>query len=344
MLIPLAAFAQTVPLTQDSYVVPGNATNFGTTTTINVGGPTGAEGLMQFDLSALPAGVTGANIAKATLTLFVSRVVAAGTVNISVANGLWTETGVNGTNSPVPGAAAASGVPVSSSSEYLYVDATAAVEAWLNGTNNNGFIITPASGGVNIAFDSKESLTTSHPASLSIVVTSVGPVGATGPIGPTGLTGAAGATGIQGPAGARGATGAPGLNGAAGPQGPAGPAYGNNWVFSTYSAAASTLVAVDQDCGSGKIAIAGACGYDPLDSGGFDMRVVYSGPDPGVNQFWRCEIQNTGSVAHTITYGAFCVTPGSGGSLVLASGTGLRSTGSSSLPVGAPAATGSIQK
>jgi hypothetical protein len=210
--------AQNVPLTQDSYVNPGNATNYGSATTMNVGGPNGAQALAQFDLTALPSGTTSAQIAKATLTLFLNKVGAAGTVNISVANGFWTETGVNGTNAPTVGAAVASGVAASAASEYITVDATAAVQAWLTGTNNNGFIITPNDGTVNVAFDTKESATTSHPAMLTIILASSGAAGATGT---TGATGPAGTTGATGPTGA-GTTGATGATGAVGATGPAG--------------------------------------------------------------------------------------------------------------------------
>ena len=217
-LLPIAAFAQTVPLTQDSYVAtnPATATNYGTAATVNAGGPNADQALVQFDLSTLPAGTTAANISKATLTLFVNKVGTAGTVNISVANGTWTELGVNGTNAPVPGAAVASAVAVSASSDYLYVDATAAVKNWLSGTNNNGFIITPNDGVVLVAFDSKESATTSHPAALTITLSASGAVGATGPTGANGSNGATGPTGANG---ANGATGAVGATGAAGTNG-----------------------------------------------------------------------------------------------------------------------------
>jgi Collagen triple helix repeat (20 copies) len=245
-LMPLAEMAQSVPLAQDSYVVPGSATNYGSATTMNVGGPNGAQALAQFDLTALPSGTTSAQIAKATLTLFLNKLGAAGAVNISVANGAWTETGVNGNNAPVPGLAVASGVSASAASEYITIDATAAVQAWLSGTTNSGFIITPNDGGVNVAFDTKESATTSHPATLTILPMSSGARGATGPTGATGAvgatgpagatgatgtgtigaTGAAGAAGTTGPAGAtgaRGATGATGLAGLNGSPGSAGP-------------------------------------------------------------------------------------------------------------------------
>lgn len=105
-LLPLAAVAQTVPLTQDSYIIPGNSSNFGSATTMTAGGPNSAQALAQFDLTTLPSGTTSANIAGATLSLFVNKVGAPGTVNISVAAGAWSESTVSETSqTPVPGAA-----------------------------------------------------------------------------------------------------------------------------------------------------------------------------------------------------------------------------------------------
>jgi len=232
-ILPMFASAQTVPLTQDSYVVtnPATTNNYGTAATINVGGPSADDALLQFDITTLPAGTAAANIAKATLSLFVNKLGEAGTINISVANGPWTELGVNGTNAPVTAASVSSGLSVSAGGEYIYVDATAAVKSWLTATTNSGFIITPNDTNINVAFDSKESTTTSHPATLTITLASIGATGATGapgttgstgaqgPIGPTGAVGAAGAAGT---AGAKGATGPTGSAGAAGPTGPSG--------------------------------------------------------------------------------------------------------------------------
>jgi hypothetical protein len=211
-LLPLALFGQTYVPSQDSYVVPGNATNFGTATSITVGS-SGSQGLVQFDLSQLPAGLTSAQVQKATLTLFVNHVGVSGTVNIYIANGAWTETGVNGNNSPVPGATVASSVSISSADEFISVDATAAVQGWVTTpTSNSGFIIV-ANGGTSVQFDSKESTNTSHEAALSITLVDSGP---TGPTGPSGATGATGPTGPTGPAGATGATGPTGPAGASG--------------------------------------------------------------------------------------------------------------------------------
>lgn len=225
-ILPLTAFAQTAPVVQDSWVAtnPATATNYGSAVTINVGGASTDVALVQFDLSTLPAGTTAANIDKATLTLFVNKLTAAGSVNIAIANGVWTESTLTGLNAPVAGATVASGVSIGAVDSYVSVDATAAVEAWLTATANNGFIITPNDAVVNVAFDSKESTTTSHPAVLTITLKATGLTGATGATGATGPIGPIGPTGANG---ANGATGANGAIGATGPTGPGASIYGD---------------------------------------------------------------------------------------------------------------------
>ena len=85
-LAPLAMFAQTLAPSQDAYVVPGAGANYGSGASINVGS-SGSQGLIQFDLTALPAGVTASQVQKAILTVFVNKVGAAGTLNFYEANG-----------------------------------------------------------------------------------------------------------------------------------------------------------------------------------------------------------------------------------------------------------------
>ena len=85
--VPLAGFAQTLTPSQDSYYVPSNATNFGTASTITVGSSS-SVGLVQFDLTQLPGGVTAAQVQKATLTLFLDHVNSAGTgINVDTVSG-----------------------------------------------------------------------------------------------------------------------------------------------------------------------------------------------------------------------------------------------------------------
>ncbi len=170
-IVPVTVFSQSVPLTQDSYVTNGSTQNNGAASTLNVDSTLGSNALVQFDLSALPAGLVPANIFKATLTLFTTKVSTSGNVNIFVANGPWSETAVNGNNAPVAGTSVASGVAVPATNRFLTVDVTAAVQSWLNGVANNGFLIEPA-GTVSVEFDSKESTTTSHSATLNIFLTS----------------------------------------------------------------------------------------------------------------------------------------------------------------------------
>jgi len=223
LLLPMAVSADTAPLTADAYVIPGNGANFGAHPLIAVSGVgSGAQGLLLFDLSKLPAGTTGSSVSRATLRLYVNTVSATGSINISAANGSWTESGVNGSsNTPSVGAAVASGISVTTANTYTTVDATAQVQAWLNlSTTNNGFILTANDGAVQVFFDSKENTNTSHPATLEILL--VGPAGATGPTGATGATGPSGTGGV-GPTGATGPTGPTGI-GPTGPTGNAGPA------------------------------------------------------------------------------------------------------------------------
>ena len=195
--VPAIVRAEGVPVLQDTFV--GSSTvNYGALSNINVGGVSSYQGLVQFDLGSLPAGTTGAGVAKATLILFVNKVGAAGSVNIDVANGAWTETGVNGTNAPVPGGVVATGVPVTTAGTYVVVDATQAVQNWLDHvTLNQGFLILAATPDTTVFFDSKESVTTSHAPQLDVTLNGpAGPPGATGPAGPPGP---AGPTGPAGP-------------------------------------------------------------------------------------------------------------------------------------------------
>lgn len=190
-LFPESVQADQAVLVQDSYFIQGISTNHGAEQAIIVGGSSSAEGLIQFDLSTIP---TGATVAKATLILFAERIGNGSSINIAVANGPWTESGVTGQNNPVPGISVANGVVVSAD-EFVKVDVTTAVTKWLAGSiPNAGFIISPATSSTLVDFDSKENQTTSHQAVLDISLT--------GPVGPTGATGATGAVGPIGPPGA----------------------------------------------------------------------------------------------------------------------------------------------
>jgi hypothetical protein len=219
-LAPIAGFAQTLAPSQDAYYVPGNGSNFGTSTTITVGSSS-AIGLVQFDLTQLPAGLTAGQIQKATLTLFLDHVNSGGSINVDMvsASTPWGELTVTGDSGISPGGAVNTSVMTNTADTFISMDATAAVQGWITTpSSNNGFMI-QANASTSVQFDSKENTTTSHPAMLTIVLVSVGPTGATGSIGTNGSNGATGATG---PAGV-GTTGATGPTGVAGPTGATGP-------------------------------------------------------------------------------------------------------------------------
>jgi hypothetical protein len=214
----------------DAYVVPANVTSFGGAPTVTVGS-SNSFGLLQFDLGQLPGGVTGPQVQKATLTIFIDHVNSPGTMNIDTVSSTtpWTESAVNGNTLIGPQAAVATAVPVTAASTFISVDATAAVQGWVNSpTSNNGFLVL-ANGSTSFQFDSKENTATSHPPTLTITLANTGPTGATGPAGATGPTGATGAAGSTGPTGA--ASSVQGPTGPTGPAGPTGAAAGGNAIY-----------------------------------------------------------------------------------------------------------------
>ena len=228
MLIPSLAGAAGANATADTHISSSSpASSYGTATAVNVGGPN--TGLIQFDLSALPAGLLGSNISKATMTFYVNTVAFAGAVDISQVTSAWTEA-VTYSTRPTYLAPFLLAVPTTANRQYITVDVTQLVKDWVTGVAPNfGVQISAAAAAPSTAIilDSKETATTSHPAFLDVVLQSVGPVGPTGPagaVGPTGPTGPAGVAGAAGPTGPTGPTGPAGVAGAAGPTGPTGPA------------------------------------------------------------------------------------------------------------------------
>jgi hypothetical protein len=223
-LAPTTGWAQVASVSADTMISQANPTlNFGNLGTLSVNAQSAA--LVQFDLSTLPSGLTAANIQKATMTVFVNKVLIAGSLDFSSTNQPWTEMGVtyNSFNLSLEGAPFEANVPTSSAG-FVTIDVTNQVMNWLtNPAMNWGVLIRPslAQPSTSLVLDSKESTTTSHAAFLNIFLASGGPAG---PTGATGVAGPAGTTGPSGPAGIAGPTGATGVAGPAGTTGPSGPA------------------------------------------------------------------------------------------------------------------------
>ena len=183
---------------------------------------------VRFNLTNVPSGIKGGNLAKAVLTLWVGNTDGPGSFNVQLVTGNWSELSLRGSNAPALGAVIAKGVSVSTDNSFVAVDVSAAVKLWLDGANANyGLALVPATSSTNLEFDSKENTHTGHEATLEIMPFgppgpqgAKGDTGLTGPMGPIGPQGSAGPTG---PAGAQGPMGLKGDTGASGPQGPAGP-------------------------------------------------------------------------------------------------------------------------
>src|SRR5580704_13926949 len=174
-----AAHAQLTP-SQDSYTNTADpTTNYGASKLLDV--ESSQTTYIQFDLSAIPAGYTGSNITKASLKLYVNTATKAGSFNVDYVNGTWTESTITANLAPALGTTIQASVPLTTAdkNQYILIDITAAVQAWLNGTANDGIALVGNSP-VNATFDSKESTTTSHPPELDIVFAGGGGSGITG--------------------------------------------------------------------------------------------------------------------------------------------------------------------
>ena len=207
------ASALDVTLSGDASVNSAHASvNYGALSNLYAGN--GNTSFLQFDLRTLPAGTTSAQISHATLTIFVNRVNAAGTVTISPVSAPWSEYSVTAATAPATGSSIGS-FAVATAGQFVSVDVTAQVQAWVSAAaNNTGFALT--SSAANILFDSKENDETGHAARLDVTLVSQGPQGVPGPIGPAGVAGTIGVTGPMGPQGIQGPAGVAGAVGPAG--------------------------------------------------------------------------------------------------------------------------------
>jgi hypothetical protein len=177
------AYAQITPL-GDAYTNTSDATtNYGAKTLLDVDGATQIT-YIQFNLASIP---TTASVSQATLKLYVNAVTTAGSFNVDYVNGAWAENTIDGGNAPPLGTTIASEVALTTEdkNQYILINVTSAVQAWLNGSETNNGIALVANGSFNAMFDSKENTTTSHPAELDIAF-----AGGDGTI--TGVTTAAG--------------------------------------------------------------------------------------------------------------------------------------------------------
>lgn len=232
VLLPSLSFGVEAIVSDDAYTYSGSKTaKYGAQPILSVrgvGGTTLKKSFIKFDLSTVPAGITGTEVKKATLKLYVSKLITWGSFDVLNVTGDWEEATVTDQTAPPVGEVVASDIRINQGKIFVAVDLTNLVMNWLNGSiPNYGIAILPNTYGIVVDFDSKESSTTSHEPRLEVVLRGVqgeqGPIGLTGPQGPQGLQGIQGPQGPQGPPGPKGDKGDTGSQGPVGPQGVAGP-------------------------------------------------------------------------------------------------------------------------
>jgi hypothetical protein len=231
-------------LLQDTYVdngstggkPPPNGSNYGSGIDLRVFKGNGRVGriFLKFSLATLPPGTLESDVSQARLRFWVnSNSTITGGITLSPVTAAWDEYVLKDTltGNLSFGAPKLADLPVTSVNNFISVDVTAWVKAWLSGSLANEGIEIEASATtstLNLAFDSKESNQTSHEPRLEVSLSRIGPAGPQGPPGAAGVAGATGASGPPGATGSMGPTGPAGSPGPPGPQGLAGPG-GTKW-------------------------------------------------------------------------------------------------------------------
>jgi len=166
------AYGQITP-SADAYTNSSDpGSNHGAGPTLNVNGATEIT-YIQFPLSSIPPGAT---VSQATLKLYVDAVTTAGSFNVNYVTGAWAESAITGELAPALGNMIASNVLVSAGdkNQYILINVTPAVEAWLNGSEANNGIALVANGALSASFDSKENTATGHSPELDLVLATAG--------------------------------------------------------------------------------------------------------------------------------------------------------------------------
>jgi collagen triple helix repeat protein len=227
-------------LLQDTYVdngtqggKPPNAANYGSAMDLRVFKTNGRLGrtFLKFSLATLPPGTTASDVAHARLRFWVNEnSPLVGGITLTPVTTAWDEYTLkdNSTGTLSFGGPSVSGLSVTSINNFVSIDVTDWVKAWIAGTLvNEGIKIEPsaAATSLDLSFDSKESTQTSHEPRLEVSLSRTGPAG---PQGAPGVPGIPGPPGVPGTTGSTGPVGPAGSQGSQGPQGIAGPG-GTKW-------------------------------------------------------------------------------------------------------------------
>jgi hypothetical protein len=185
------SYAQDGVLKDDAYTQSSTPSqNFGANANLRVA--SGINSYLRFDLSTLPAGTAGSDVAKATLRLYVNTLTTAGLFDVHRVIGAWNEGTITGNSAPSLGGAEVTGigVPAGSVDSFVTVDITSLVQDWLDGViANNGIALLPNAAGISVRFDSKENGTTSHEPRLEITLKGLAEVAHDGTLSGDGTSG-----------------------------------------------------------------------------------------------------------------------------------------------------------
>jgi hypothetical protein len=169
LLVLLAATSQAqITPSKDAYTNSADpTTNFGANVLLDVDGASQIT-YIQFNLASVPS---SARVSLATLKLYVNAVTTAGTFNVDYVEGTWSEGAITSNLAPALGTTIVSGVSITAAdtNQYILINVTPAVEAWLDGSQANDGLALVANSTFNASFDSKENTTTSHAPELDIV-------------------------------------------------------------------------------------------------------------------------------------------------------------------------------
>jgi hypothetical protein len=198
-------------LTDDAYASIASPTgNFGGHQNIVIA--PGTRGFVKFNLATVPGEVSGNEVAKATLRVWVGAVKRSGSLEVYRVDGPWAESSLTYSNAPPAGLMEVSeAVTTAQRNTFLAFDVTAAIRDWLDGlSENHGFTLVGV-GTTAVTLDSKENASTSHEPALVLELRGAGGVGPPGPPGPQGIQGLEGPQGPEGPEGPEGPKGPKGL-------------------------------------------------------------------------------------------------------------------------------------
>ena len=173
-------------LLEDTYVdngpnggdPPPNQSNYGAGPDLRVFKGNGRIGraFLKFSLDTLPPGTGAADIAQARMRLWVNgNTTAVGSITLKPVTSAWDEyelTGRSAENLKL-GSPELTDLPINSMNNFVSIDVTRWIKAWLEGTLvNEGIVIEPGSTTdfLDLWFDSKESDQTSHEVRLEITL------------------------------------------------------------------------------------------------------------------------------------------------------------------------------